>query len=72
MAKHTIRQVLLLAFTAIILYYSGIHLMSLGTIKNLYDGFMVMIFFIALFPFLGNSVSLVVKFFKSILNFRSY
>ena len=70
MHKVTIKQVVLLLFTSIVLYYSGLYLMAIGNIKNISDGLIVMTFFFAVFPFLCASAMLTIKFFKFFLNLR--
>ncbi|MEN8834853.1 hypothetical protein [Polaribacter sp.] len=37
-------------------------------IQNLFDGFVVMLFFIAVFPFLANAIRLVYNFFRAVSN----
>ncbi len=70
MHKDTIRQVVLLVFTSIVLYYSGLYLMAIGSIKNINDGLIVMTFFFAVFPFLCSSAMLTIKFFKFFLSLK--
>ena len=70
MHKATIKQVVLLLFTSIVLYYSGLYLMAIGNIKNISDGLIVMTFFFAVFPFLSSSAMLTIKFFKFFLNLK--
>jgi|TARA_R100000789_G_C3001121_1_gene148848 hypothetical protein len=53
MDKNTIRQLALLAFSSLVLYFSGIYLMTIGNLKTIFDGFITMIFFFAIFPFLS-------------------
>jgi len=67
MDKETIKQLCVLALTSVILYFSGFHLMSIGNLKNLSDGFVVIVFFLAFFPFLGNFATLTFKCFKKVL-----
>ncbi|AGI26981.1 MULTISPECIES: hypothetical protein [unclassified Polaribacter] len=68
MSKLIIKQAIVVLVTATALYFSGFHLASNEGIENLLDAFMVMLFFITLFPFIINSVKLVYKFFKSLYN----
>ncbi|MEN8836180.1 MAG: hypothetical protein ABF311_10130 [Polaribacter sp.] len=68
MKKNIISQTLVVLVTSIILYFSGFHLASMQGIKNLSDGFIVMIFFITIFPFLANTFRLLNNFLKSIFS----
>ncbi len=68
MKKNTINQTVIVLITAIALYFSGIHLASMEGIQNLFDGFVVMLFFIAVFPFLANAIRLTHNFIKSLFN----
>ncbi|MBU3012174.1 hypothetical protein KO506_12225 [Polaribacter vadi] len=72
MDKDTIRQVFLLAISSIALYFSGLHLMSIGKIKSLEDGLIVMIFFFSVFPFLSLLTMLTIKLLKSFLGAKNY
>ncbi|APZ47920.1 hypothetical protein BW723_17170 [Polaribacter reichenbachii] len=72
MDKDTIRQVLLLAVSSIVLYFSGIYLMSLGKLKSVEDGFIVMIFFFAFFPFLSVFTKLTFKAFRAFIGAKNY
>jgi hypothetical protein len=72
MEKDTIRQVIMLVVSSIILYFSGIYLMSIGNLKSLFDGFIVMIFFFAIFPFLSLLTMLSIKFLKVFLSVKNY
>jgi len=71
MEKATIKQILLLAATSVILYYSGLYLMTINNIKSLFEGLIVMIFFFAIFPFLCLTTMLSVKFFKVFLSLKN-
>lgn len=71
MDKDTIRQVVLFVFTSIVLYFSGEYLMTIGSIKNIIDGLIVMIFFFAVFPFLCSSAIVTIKFFKFFLSLKN-
>lgn len=53
MDKNTIRQLVLLAFSSLVLYFSGFYLMTIGNLKTIFDGVMIMVFFFAFFPFLS-------------------
>jgi hypothetical protein len=66
--KDTLRQAVMLVFTSIVLYFSGLYLMTIGKIKNINDGLIVMTFFFAVFPFLSCSAMLTIKFFKFFLS----
>ncbi|WP_438972889.1 hypothetical protein [Polaribacter sp.] len=68
MKKHVINQTLVVLVTSTILYFSGFYLASMEGIQNLFDGFVVMIFFIAIFPFLANAFRLTHNFIKSLFN----
>lgn len=72
MDKNTIRQVFLLVVSSVVLYFSGIYLISIGNLKSLIDGLIVMIFFFAIFPFLSLLTMLSIKFLKSFLSVRNY
>jgi len=41
-------------------------------IQNLFDGFVVMLFFIAVFPFLANAIRLVYNFFEQSLTYWQF
>jgi len=68
MNKNIINQTLVVLVTSVILYFSGFHLVSMQGIKNIFDGFIVMIFFINFFPFLVNFIRLAYKFIQSLSN----
>jgi hypothetical protein len=72
MNTRTLKQVFFLALSTVILYYSGIYLISIGNIKSLFDGFIVMLFFFAFFPFVGITFLLFTKIYKSLLNKNNY
>lgn len=72
MDKDTIRQVFILFVTSVILYFSGLYLMSIGNLKSLIDGFVVMIFFFALFPFLSILTMLAIKVLKVFSSAKNY
>lgn len=72
MDKDTIKQVFMLAVTTVVLYFSGIYLLSIGNLKSLFDGLIVMIFFFAFFPFLSLTTMLSIKFLKGLLGARNY
>lgn len=72
MDKDTIRQVFMLAISSVILYFSGLYLMSIGNLKSLLDGLVVMIFFFAFFPFLSILTMLTGKFLKVFLSAKNY
>jgi len=68
MYKDTLKQVVMLVFTTTVLYFSGTYLMTIGSIKNIIDGLIVMSFFSAVLPFLCSSATLTNKFFKFFLS----
>lgn len=70
MDKDTIRQLFVLFVTAAIVYFAGNHLMSIGNLKSLTDGLVVMIFFFSLFPFLSLSLVFVGRIFRMVLSTR--
>ena len=72
MDKDTIRQVFMLVVSSIILYFSGLYLMSIGNLKSLLDGLVVMIFFFAFFPFLSIVTMLTGKVLKVFLSAKNY
>lgn len=72
MDKDTIRQVILLVITAIVLYFSGLYIFSIGNLKSLEEGFIVMIFFFAFFPFLSVLTKLTFKVFKLLARTKNY
>lgn len=72
MDKDTIRQVFMLVVSSIILYFSGLYLMSIGNLKSLLDGLVVMIFFFAFFPFLSILTMLTGKVLKVFLSAKNY
>ena len=67
MDRDTIKQVFMLAISTVVLYFAGLYLMSIGNLKSLFDGLIVMIFFFAFFPFLSLVTMLSIKFFKGLL-----
>lgn len=72
MDKDTIRQVIMLVVSFIVLYFSGLYLMSIGNLKSLFDGLIVMIFFFAVFPFLSILTMLSIKILKVFLSPKNY
>jgi hypothetical protein len=72
MDKYTIKQVFMLVISSIIIYFSGLYLMSIGSIQSLVDGLIVMIFFFAVFPFLSISTRLSSKLLKGLTGARNY
>lgn len=68
MSKLIFKQTIVVLVTAVVLYFSGFHLASNEGVESLLDAFMVMIFFITLFPFIFNFVKLVYRFLKTIYN----
>ena len=69
MNKNIINQTLVVLVTSVILYFSGFHLASMQGIHNLFDGFIVILFFTNLFPCLVNVIRLTHKFIQSLSNF---
>lgn len=67
MDRDTIKQVFMLAISTVVLYFTGLYLMSIGNLKSLFDGLIVMVFFFAFFPFLSLVTMLSIKFFKGLL-----
>ncbi|WP_157691888.1 hypothetical protein [Polaribacter sp. KT25b] len=65
MDTKTIKIVSIILITSIILFFSGKHLMIISEVNTLYDGLMVMLFFLSLFPFLSLSAVLFFKILKS-------
>lgn len=53
MQTKTLKIVSILLITSIIIFFTGKHLMIISEVNTLYDGFMVMLFFLSLFPFLS-------------------
>lgn len=72
MEKDTIRQVIMLVISSIVLYFSGLYLLNIGNLKSLFDGLIVMIFFFAIFPFLSLITMLSIKFLKVFLSAKNY
>lgn len=72
MDKDTIRQVFMLVVSTVILYFSGFYLMSIGNLKSLLDGLVVMVFFFAFFPFLSIITMLSIKVLKVFLSAKNY
>ncbi|KOY50481.1 hypothetical protein I602_41 [Polaribacter dokdonensis DSW-5] len=46
--------------------------MTIGNLKNLSDGLVVIAFFLAFFPFLGNFATLSIKCFKRVLSLKIF
>ena len=69
MKNLTTKETTVVLVTATILFFSGKHLLSTEGIKNLLDIIMVLLFFLTLLPFVINSVKLLYKLIKTILNF---
>lgn len=66
MDKNAIKPLFVLVFTALVLYFSGNHLLAIGKIRTFQDGVAVISFFLCFFPFvsmilffLGRAVKLV-------------
>jgi hypothetical protein len=65
MKTNTLKQIVILAVSALGLYYSGLNLITISSIKSLLDALNVMTFFTCFFPFLILSIRLSALFFKS-------
>lgn len=65
---HTaLKQLALLAITSIGLYFSGLNLIAMSSIKSLLDGLNVMIFFSCFFPCFFLSLNLFLEMVKTLL-----
>jgi hypothetical protein len=65
MDTKTIKLVSILFITSIIIFFTGKHLMVISEVNTLYDGLMVMLFFLSLFPFLSLFAVFLFKALKS-------
>lgn len=72
MYKKNIKLVFILLIASIILIFSGKHLLVISEVNTLFDGLMVMIFFLSLFPFLSLFSIILNKVFKSISHIKKY
>ncbi len=72
MYKKNIKLVFILLIASIILIFSGKHLLVISEVNTLFDGLMVMIFFLSLFPFLSLFSIILNKVFKSISHIKNY
>ena len=72
MDKDTIRQVFMLVISALVLYFAGLYVLSIGNLKSLFDGLIVMVFFFAVFPFLSLITMLSIKLLKALLGTKNY
>ena len=72
MDKDTMKQVFMLVVTSVLLYFCGSYLTTIGELKNLFDGLVVMIFFFSLFPFLSLFTIFLIRILKSLLSFRNF
>lgn len=72
MDKDTIRQVFMLVISALVLYFAGLYVLSIGNLKSLFDGLIVMVFFFAVFPFLSLITMLSIKLLKALLGAKNY
>lgn len=66
MERNTLNQFVLLFLSSAVLYFSGIHILKIHNITSLFDGFIVMIFFFAFFPFIFILGTLSFKLLKSL------
>ena len=67
MTRTTLKQLALLTIFSIGLYFSGINLIAMSSVKSLLDGLNVMIFFTCFFPSLFLSINLFLKTLKYFL-----
>lgn len=72
MDRNTIKQVILLVISSAVLYLSGLYLMSIGNLKSIFDGIIVMIFFFAVFPFISILSILSIKAIKAFINIKAF
>lgn len=72
MSKKNIKLVFILLIASIILIFSGKHLLVISEVNTLFDGLMVMIFFLSLFPFLSLFSIILNKVFKSVSHVKNY
>lgn len=69
MTKNLLKQATMFVISIIGLYYSGIYLITMHSIKSLFDALNVMIFFTCFFPFLILSISLFRRITKNFISF---
>jgi hypothetical protein len=72
MSKKNIKLVFILLIASIILIFSGKHLLVISEVNTLFDGLMVMVFFLSLFPFLSLFSIILNKVFKSVSHAKNY
>jgi hypothetical protein len=72
MSKKNIKLLFILLIASIILIFSGKHLLFISEVNTLFDGLMVMIFFLSLFPFLSLFSIILNKVFKSVSHVKNY
>ena len=66
MDTKNIKRISILLITALILTFSGKHLMIISEVNTLFDGLMVMLFFLSFFPFISLVAVYFYKFIKSL------
>jgi hypothetical protein len=72
MYKKNIKLIFILLIASIILIFSGKHLLVISEVNTLFEGLMVMIFFLSLFPFLSLFSIILNKVFKSVSHVKNY
>jgi hypothetical protein len=72
MNTKTIKIVLILLIATVVLIFSGKHLLLISDVETLFDGLMVMLFFISLFPFLSLLSVVLNKIFKVFSHAKNY
>ena len=70
MDAKNIKRIIILLVTSFVIHFSGKHLLKISEVNTLYDGFMVMLFFLSVFPFLSISAVYVFKLFRSIAKIK--
>lgn len=72
MNTKTIKIVLILLIATVVLIFSGKHLLLINDVETLFDGLMVMFFFISLFPFLSLLSVVLNKIFRVFSHAKNY
>ena len=72
MDSKNIKRISILLVTAFILIFSGKHLMIISQVNTLFDGLMVMLFFLSVFPFISLVAVYFFKLYKSVLHIKQY
>ena len=70
MDSKNIKRISILLITALILTFSGKHLMIISEVNTLFDGLMVMLFFLSFFPFISLVAVYFFKLYKSLLHLK--